>query len=102
MKSTIIPQRSQTLGVIGFLLFLLSAISWLLYILYISQISSLFKHLFEFFPWLIMIFFTINPIASIVLGVISRNSESRNIYAEVSRIGGYILMGFLLIAIILR
>lgn len=102
MSTHRIPQQSQTLGIIGFILLIPSIISWILFILFLSGITNLFNSIYKVIPWLVIVIFTINPFISIILGVLSRNYESRNVYANVARIGGYMLMGFLLIAIILR
>ncbi|MBN2018210.1 MAG: hypothetical protein JW794_08815 [Candidatus Cloacimonetes bacterium] len=95
-------QHSQTLGIIGFIALIPVAISWLLFILFISKISILFQVVYRVVPFLIMVFFTINPIIAFVLGVLSIIRESRNIYAYIARTGGLVFMGFLLIAIFFR
>lgn len=95
-------RNAQTLGIIGFIILLPAVLSWILFILHLSHITNLFKIIFEAIHVLILIFITLNPLVAIALGVFSYSYESRNIYARVASIGGVILIGFLLIAIIIR
>ncbi|MDP8314102.1 MAG: hypothetical protein RAP70_03400 [Candidatus Celaenobacter antarcticus] len=94
--------NAQTLGIIGFIILLPAVLSWILFILHLSHITNLFKIIFEAIPTLMMIIFTLNPLGAIALGVFSNSYESRNIYARIASAGGVILIGFLLIAIIIR
>ncbi|MCD6329289.1 MAG: hypothetical protein J7M10_02870 [Candidatus Cloacimonetes bacterium] len=102
MKVKPASQNAQTLGIIGFVLLLPALLSWILFILYLSHITNIFKIIFEALPSLMMIIFTLNPLAAIALGVFSNSYESRNIYARIASVGGVILIGFLLIAVIIR
>ncbi len=102
MKVKRVSENAQTLGIIGFIILLPAVLSWLLFILYLSHITNLFKIIFEAIPTLILIIVTLNPLGAIALGVFSNSYESRNIYAKTASVGGVILIGFLLIAIIVR
>ena len=102
MKLQRASQNAQTLGIIGFIILLPAVFSWILFILYLSHITNLFKIIFEAIPTLMLIIVTLNPLGAIALGVFSNAYESRNIYARIASIGGVILIGFLLIAIIVR
>ena len=102
MKVKRASENAHTLGIIGFILLLPAALSWILFILHLSHITNLFKIIFEAIPTLMLILVTLNPLGAIALGVFSNSYESRNIYARVASIGGVILIGFLLIAIIIR
>jgi len=102
MKLQRASQNAQTLGIIGFIILLPAVFSWILFILYLSHITNLFKIIFEAIPVLMLIIVTLNPLGAIALGVFSNAYESRNIYAKTASLGGIILIGFLLIAIILR
>jgi hypothetical protein len=95
-------QNAQTLGIIGFILLMPAVLSWILFILYLSHITHLFNIIFKATPTLMMIIFTLNPLGAFALGVFSNSYESRNVYARIASTGGVILIGFLLIAIILR
>ncbi len=102
MKLQRASQNAQTLGIIGFIILLPAVFSWILFILYLSHITNLFKIIFEAIPVLMLIIVTLNPLGAIAFVVFSTAHESRNIYAKTASLGGIILIGFLLIAIILR
>jgi len=102
MKVKRTSENAQNLGIIGFIILLPAVLSWILFILHLSHITNLFKIIFEAIPTLMMIIFTLNPLGAIVFGIFSTAYESRNIYAKISSTGGVILIGFLLIAIIIR
>ncbi len=102
MKVKHTSQNAQTLGIIGFILLIPAVLSWILFVLYLSHITSLFNIIFKATPTLMVIIFTLNPLGAFALGVFSTSYESRNVYARIASIGGVILIGFLLIAIIVR